>query len=403
MHVRRRFTVVMLVVAILLVALAYVGGSYVRAVSFVVRSAGLQHQHPWISGLRTQTVTEADASVPTRHGPVRGRIYTPAHPDSRPVLLVPGVNALAIDEPRLTNFASQIAASGITVVTVESPDLKRYLVTARSTDMIEDAARWVSEQPRLSRNGRVGVMGISFAGSLAAVAAGRPSIRGRVSFVFAFGGYSDFARVLRFLCTGLEAPPPGFAPDMLRRDEKLVGGSIYRPPHDYGVAVLLLALADRVVPAGQAEPLSRAILTYLHASHLALYDKVKSDEAFKEARQLASSLSEPAATLMREVNDREVARLGARLLPLVADVATDPALSPDRSPAPKAPVYLLHGIDDNVIPAQESVHLQAYLRGKTEVHLLLSELISHAELDRAPTPMEVWRLVQFWADMFGEL
>ena len=41
-----------------------------------------------------------------------------------------------------------------------------------------------------------------------------------------------------------------------------------------------------------------------------------------------------------------------------------PALSAVRTPEkPAAPVYLLHGLADNVIPAAESAHLAAYLRG----------------------------------------
>jgi fermentation-respiration switch protein FrsA (DUF1100 family) len=177
---------------------------------------------------------------------------------------------------------------------------------------------------------------------------------------------------------------------------------VWRAPHDYGVAVLALGLADRLVPAEQVEPLRTAILTFLHASHLALYDQKSADLTFAEARTLAAALSEPSATIMREVNARDVASLGPRLLPFVADYARDPALSPDRSPAPLAPVYLLHGTEDNVIPAREAGFLVRYLQGKTEVHWLLSGLISHAEVDRPATNGEVWKLVNFWASLLRQ-
>ena len=42
-------------------------------------------------------------------------------------------------------------------------------------------------------------------------------------------------------------------------------------------------------------------------------------------------------------------------------------------------MFLLHGMDDNVVPAQESEFLAADLRGHAPVRLLLSGLISHAE------------------------
>ena len=64
--------------------------------------------------------------------------------------------------------------------------------------------------------------------------------------------------------------------------------------------------------------------------------------------------------------------MGAHILPVLDRLGQDPALSPDRSAPPSAPVYLLHGTDDSVIPAVESELLAAYLHPHTDVHLLLS-------------------------------
>jgi hypothetical protein len=42
--------------------------------------------------------------------------------------------------------------------------------------------------------------------------------------------------------------------------------------------------------------------------------------------------------------------------------------------------------------------LADHLRSRgVEVHLLLSELITHAEVDRAAAASETWRLISFWA------
>ena len=92
--------------------------------------------------------------MPSRSGPLRARIYTPKTGAERAVILTPGVNALGIDEPRLVAFARNIAASGIRVVTPELPDLSRYSITARSTDMIEDAAAWLCSRRDLGGSGR---------------------------------------------------------------------------------------------------------------------------------------------------------------------------------------------------------------------------------------------------------
>ena len=85
---------------------------------------------------------------------------------------------------------------------------------------------------------------------------------------------------------------------------------------------------------------------------------------------------------------------------LDALASDNPALSPERAPtAPTAPVFLLHGAADTVIPAVESVLLSRHLAGKSQVRLLLSGLITHAEVDKAATTSDAWKLVSFWADV----
>ena len=95
--------------------------------------------------------------------------------------------------------------------------------------------------------------------------------------------------------------------------------------------------------------------------------------------------------------------LGPILLPHVAELGGDPALSPSRSTPPSAAVYLLHGADDNVIPAVESVLLAGELRQRgVRVEHLVTPLITHAEVDRPPTFGEVWTLVRFWGKLLDE-
>ena len=79
-----------------------------------------------------------------------------------------------------------------------------------------------------------------------------------------------------------------------------------------------------------------------------------------------------------------------------------PSLSPERATPPAAPIFLLHGVDDNVIPSVETVLLAEHLKGKAEVHGLLSGLITHAEVDRTATSTEVWRLASFWRQIMKQ-
>ena len=59
------------------------------------------------------------------------------------------------------------------------------------------------------------------------------------------------------------------------------------------------------------------------------------------------------------------------------------ALSPEPVPPPAAPVFLLHGTEDTVIPSVETILLAGHLHDHTAVTALLSRLITHAEVDIA--------------------
>lgn len=105
---------------------------------------------------------------------------------------------------------------------------------------------------------------------------------------------------------------------------------------------------------------------------------------------------------MGYVNDRNVKKLGPALLPyLNASGVDSPTLSADRSSSvPAAPVFLLHGSEDSVIPTAESVLLADYFRSRgVDVHLLISELITHAEVDRTAAAADTFRLISFWANV----
>lgn len=370
---------------------------YVHGLSFVIRTAELQGFARRIAELDTTPASEREITITTARGPMRAREYRPAGAARRAALLVSGLHVSGIDEPRLVRLARQLASSRVTVVTPDIPELTRFDITPALTDAIEQAAAWMAHEAALAPDGRVGMMGISFSGGLSMVAAGRPSLAGRVAYVFSFGGHDDLPRVLRYLCTGQE-PYPGGQPRLDGRGSE----PFNRAPHDYGVAVILLGIADRVVPAGQVERLRAAVRRYLYASALdGGVDKARAPAEFEALRATVRTLPEPSATLMRYVLERDVVHLGARLLPHVGALGGDPALSASKSPKPSAPVFLLHGLDDNVIPSIESEYLADDMRPVAPVRLLLSGLISHAEADRPAKAGDVLRLAAFWGDLLS--
>ena len=385
--------------AVVVAGLVLVARPFLHGLTFVVRAADMQGTVRRVADFDTVAIRERAIDIPTQNEPLRARVYEPAAGAKRTALLVSGLHVSGIDEPRLVRLARQLSGTGMTVVTPDIPELSHFEITPGITDAIEQAAAWLASESGLAADGKIGMMGISFSGGLAIVAAGRPSLADKVSAVFAFGGHDDLPRVLRYLCTGQEPYPPG---QVRLKADGAADQPFTKPPHDYGVAVLLLGAADRVVPRAQVEGLRAAVRRYLWASALdGGVDKSKAEAEFAAVREMGKALPEPSRTLVRYVVERDVMHLGARLLPYVNAYGGHPSLSVSKSPKPSTPVFLLHGLDDNVIPSIESEYLANDLRSRAPVRLLLSGLISHADADRPVHTGDVLQLASFWGDLLS--
>jgi dienelactone hydrolase len=394
---RARRLVGLFVALAALTALIFIARPYVHGLSFVIRAADMTGPARRAADLDTTAVREREIAIPAARGSMRARVYEPARSRGRAALLTSGLHPSGIDEPRLVRLARHLSASGLTVVTPDIPELSHFEIAPAITDQIEQAAVWLASNDSLAPDHRVAMFGISFSGGLSIVAAGRPSLEDRVIDILSFGGHDDLPRVLRYLCTGSEPLPT----HELRLDRSGTTEVLTRPPHDYGVSVMLYGLTERVVPPKQVEALRAAVLRYLLASALDTTDKPRAAIEFAALRDLQKTLPEPSATLLRHVNDRDVVHLGPRLLPYIGPYAADAALSPSKSPKPSAPVFLLHGTEDNVIPSVESEYLANDLRGHAPTRLLLSGLISHAEADRPVHVGDVMELAGFWGDLLS--
>lgn len=370
-----------LLLAVVILALAgWIGAPYVRAAALVIDLSGRDVAvRRWLP-VSVADVSTRDVNIPTRHGAVSARLYIPDGGSSRTWIVIPGIHGGGVDEPRLARLTTRLAGDGYTVLSLPLPDLREFRVVGRSTDQIEDATTWLLADSTLTPQGTVSLAGISFGGGLTMVAAGRPAIGDRIDRVVSFGGHGDLPRVIEYLCTG--RLPDGTA----------------QPAHDYGVAILLLAALPHLVPAEQVAPLDAGIRAFLVASMASGRDDPQAAQLFEVAQLAGESLPEPARSIMRDVNARDGSRLESMLRPFAEVVGGDPALSPERSPIPRAPVFLIHGAVDNVIPQTETTSLAAHLKakGNTQVSSLLTPAVSHADPTADVSIGDVWRLVSMW-------
>lgn len=370
---RRTRRPVLLALLALLLVLAAPADRHLRAASLLLRFADA-NASGFVAEYGAHTLDEQDTTFPSGGGEVRARLYTPSGvPDAPGVVIVHGVHRLGIEEPRLKRFSRAIAASGVTVLTPEVKEIADYHIDAASIETIGSAVR--SLRARLGGR-KVGVMGMSFAGGLALLAAADPRFAGDVSAVVAIGAHHDLGRVLRFFSTGEVELPDGERHAL--------------SAHPYGAQVLLYSHMDLIVPAEDVPVAQDAMRLWLWE---------QPDAARARAGDLRADSRARVEALLEGKGD---------LAALMARIPRDAAGVASVSPAGhlstlQAPVFLLHGAADNVIPASETAWLAAEVPPSLLRSVVVTPAVKHVELQGEPTREQQWELVRFMAGTLGAL
>ncbi|HTC61613.1 MAG TPA: alpha/beta fold hydrolase [Candidatus Saccharimonadales bacterium] len=311
-----------------------------------------------------------ELTLSASQGPVRARLYLPRGVARPPgMVLVHGIHHLGMDEPRLVNFARAAASNGFSVLTPEVTALADYHVDGASISTIGESSAWLQHH---LNTGPVTVVGVSFAGGLSLLAACDPRYAPHIRSLVLIGAYDNLSRVARFLATSSAELPDG-------RMEP------YKA-HDYGAAVYVYSHLNQFFPESD-----------LGVAHDALRDWLW--EQPTEAQALFSRLSPPSRAKMEILLERKIAQLQPQLLESIqADGSQLNAISPEgKLAALRAPVFILHGSTDDIIPSTESLWLEkdiphAYLRDA-----LITPAFSHVDPEKNAVWADQLRLVEFLA------
>lgn len=313
-------------------------------------------------------VTTRTMIIPSSGELVKARLYTPIHSPNAPgLVLIPGIHYLGMDEPRLIAFARSMAACGLRVLTAELPDSRDYRILPSDVQAIGDSVQWLQ-----NATGRpVGLMGLSFSGGLALMAAAEPPYSNEVSFVFSVGGHDDLYRVATFYTTGVDPLPNGDV-------ERAI-------PNNYGPWVLEYEhLEDFISPADVAaiRPVFRAHLQENPTLEKALLTKLSNEQKAEYAQIIDTSHQDIALFASNKKHAVEMA-----------------AVSPQGHLAGlHVPVYLLHGRGDTLIPFAEAEWLAQDLPHGTLKEILVSPLIAHVSTDKTkPCMWNEWKLLHILA------
>jgi dienelactone hydrolase len=310
-------------------------------------------------------------SVPDRDGLLGGRLYRPAAAGPLPAIVVcPGAAEGGIDDLRFVRLARALAASGLAVFTPDLVDLRELRITPATVERVVAAASGLASRADVAAGGRVGLAGISFAGSYALLAAADPRVRDRLSCVVAFGAYANLARVVRGWLSAPQRSIPG----------------VY-PVESYGKWIVLANNVERLAPEGDGE--------FLRSGLRALVDGREAPAAPANLSADGRRLWQAAITPGPLPPDLIDAIVGA-CAPMLAELSLDGKLGRVR-----CPVFLLHASADPLIPQSESDAIQREIAGHAPVRYLVTDLFEHvtirADDARRPGLVEALPMLRFVA------
>ncbi len=367
---KRRFLFLLFLLPLGIVALVPVTNDHLRAVSLLLRIQNVNDTSR-LARYHTYPVTEKMTELPTAEGLVRARLYVPSGIGDPPgMVVVHGVHHLGVNEPRLMAFSRALAESGVEVFTPELPDLADYQITPASIEVIGEAAHHLSAD----LGATVGVLGLSFAGGEALLAAANPQYEKNIGFVVSIGAHDDMHRVAEFYVSGKIARPDGT--------------TITMKPHEYGPLVLLYSHAEEFFPASDV-PAAR------HALKLLLWEEVA------DSKVVSKELSPASQQKMGRLYEHDSSEMDPAIAAAIDRHAREmAAVSPhDHLQSLHVPVLLLHGSGDDVIPATEMLWLsqdvpEPYLRDA-----LITPLLSHVDIAKEPPLREKLALVHLMAQL----
>ena len=338
-----------------------------------------------LDGVVRRAITDAATLRGDLYLPTRGQAAAAEPmPAAAALVLVPGLATTGKDDARLVGLAVALARARIAVLVPDIASLRELRAGPENIGEIAAALRFLGGRgrgtwttpmtPQAIEDAKarpIGVAAISYAVGPALLATLEPDLAGRVGFLVGVGGYHDITASLTYITSGWY------------RDAD--GAWRQGTPNAYGKWAFVMANAARV-----EDPADRTSLDAMARRRLADLDAPIDD--------LVAGLGPEGRAVHALVTNQDRARVADLIAALPAPIRDDMAAldlaARDLSTAP--PALLLHGRDDDIIPAGESVALADAL-GETRARLILLDSLAHADLglDSLGDAYRMWRAA-YW-------
>ncbi len=129
-------------------------------------------------------------------------VYEPNQTIGAGLVLVPGFTPQGKDDRRIVDLAFSLARARFLVLVPDLPGLREIRVHLTDTRVIADAMVHLAGMEVMQGHGGVGVVAISYAVGLAALASALPDAQDKIQFLVSIGGYYDAKAVVTFITTG---------------------------------------------------------------------------------------------------------------------------------------------------------------------------------------------------------
>lgn len=294
------------------------------------------------------------------------------------VILYHGTTPKGETHKTINHLAYNLATVGARVYIPELPILKQALVREESLARMKWLYSLIAAKEEV-REDRVLVAGFSFAGGLLLKVCTDPQINPVA--IICYGSYYDLESALRYFLTG---------------DARFGEVSLKITPHEYARAVFFWNYLDQMELDLDVDRLRECMYRFIC-------------DRQDEARAMADSLGERErafAKMAFETDDKEGIGVAEQMLPRVRDQlqSISPKYFADHL---SAPVFLVHGVQDIMVPYTETLALSAALEiaGK-EHHVYISRIYSHSAPEgESPVGLvrEIRGLIRFLNRLFSYL
>ena len=298
-------------------------------------------------------------------GEVVLHIYRPPRKNGSTLILVPGLHPDGIYDKRFKSFATSCAETGFYVVAPDLTEFRSFHITNKSVEIVRNTLDAMPELAPAEHRKSIGMLGISYgAGPVFLVAATR-----KMDYLVSIGGYFNLLHALEFSFTGVH---PGSNP---------------RAPHEWGRLIFALNHMDELMQNPDAEILKKSLSLRLQLKE-------------KEAEELEKDLSPSGKEWMQGIRKGLTRQQQDAFLGILHRRKEEAfAVSPESILTkidPGTRIYLLHGVNDDSVPYEETVELEAGLKtaGITP-RTLVTQGLTHVDVKQISRLWDLLKLLHW--------